>query len=64
MTVIPQHAIFCPLNQILHLKIIANNHIVVITAAIVVITAVIVGITAVIVIIPFAALKFNLLINN
>ena len=63
MTVIPQHAMFCPLNQILHLKIIANNHIV-ITAAIVVITAVIVGITAVIVIIPFAALKFNLLINN
>lgn len=57
MTVIPQHAMFCPLNQILHLKIIANNHIVVITAAIVVITAVIV-------IIPFAALKFNLLINN
>ena len=55
---------FCPLNQILHLKIIPNNHIVVITAAIVVITAVIVGITAVIVIIPFAALKFNLLINN
>lgn len=48
---------FCPLNQILHLKIIPNNHIVVITAAIVVITAVIV-------IIPFAALKFNLLINN
>ena len=58
MTVIPQHAMFCPLNQILHLKIIA------ITVVVVVITAAIVVITAVIVIIPFVALTFTLLINN